>query len=117
MKAFHIDGAAGLESLVLRDAPEPRSGRHEVLVRLHARSLNSRDVLILQAAIRSPPNREPSPRLMEMARWWRSARTSRASPWAIGWPRPVFLAGGPLDMLGGLFGCTRDGMLAPGGAG
>lgn len=48
MKAYHLDQFGSLDGLVLHeDDPTPEPGVHEAIVRIHARSLNYRDLLIL----------------------------------------------------------------------
>ena len=47
MKAYHIDGFGSLDGIVLRDDSMPKPGIREVVVRIHARSINYRDLLIL----------------------------------------------------------------------
>jgi NADPH:quinone reductase-like Zn-dependent oxidoreductase len=47
MKAVRLVAAGHQTSLELRDEPVPNPGRHEVLVRVHAASLNSRDQAVL----------------------------------------------------------------------
>lgn len=44
MKAVRVHKHGGLEELRYEDVPEPRPGRGEVLVRLHAAALNYRDI-------------------------------------------------------------------------
>jgi NADPH:quinone reductase-like Zn-dependent oxidoreductase len=49
MKSWHVDGlGVGLDGLVLRQREIPQPGWHEVLVRVHATSLNYREILILK---------------------------------------------------------------------
>jgi NADPH:quinone reductase-like Zn-dependent oxidoreductase len=48
MKAYRFDSFDSLEELRLRDEPDPRPQRGEVLVRVHAVSLNFRDLAILR---------------------------------------------------------------------
>ncbi|MCE4225500.1 NAD(P)-dependent alcohol dehydrogenase [Methylobacterium sp. C25] len=46
MRAYEMSSATGLESWSLAERPEPEPGRGQVLVRIHAASLNFRDILI-----------------------------------------------------------------------
>ncbi len=46
MKAFQLHGQTGPDSLRLVDLPEPKPGPGQVLVRVHANSLNYRDLMI-----------------------------------------------------------------------
>lgn len=47
MKLYQIPKPEGIDSLVLRDAPTPKPGRGQVLVRMRAASLNYRDLMVL----------------------------------------------------------------------
>jgi len=48
MKSYHMSMGAGLDGLVLRQHQTPRPGSNEVLLRVHAVSLNYRELMILQ---------------------------------------------------------------------
>jgi alcohol dehydrogenase len=48
MRAYRFDSFDSLEELRLRDEPDPRPQRGEVLVRVHAVSLNFRDIAMLR---------------------------------------------------------------------
>jgi hypothetical protein len=48
MKAYRLDDFTSLDDLRLRDEDDPRLQRGEVLVRLHAVSLNFRDIAMLR---------------------------------------------------------------------
>src|SRR5689334_5665347 len=48
MKAYRFDSFDSLEELRVRDEPDPTPQRGEVLVRVHAVSLNYRDLAILR---------------------------------------------------------------------
>ncbi|HSV53904.1 MAG TPA: NAD(P)-dependent alcohol dehydrogenase [Burkholderiaceae bacterium] len=47
MKSYHMNMGAGLQGLVLREHARPEPGPGEVLVRVHAVSLNFREIMIL----------------------------------------------------------------------
>lgn len=47
MKAYHLERFGDVDGIVLRDDPVPQPGPSQIVVRLHARSLNYRDLLIL----------------------------------------------------------------------
>jgi NADPH:quinone reductase-like Zn-dependent oxidoreductase len=47
MKAYHLDQFGSLDGIALHDDPAPQPTAHQVVVRVHARSLNYRDLLIL----------------------------------------------------------------------
>ena len=46
MRAYHLPGPTGIESLKAADIPMPKPGRGQVLVKVHACSLNYRDLAI-----------------------------------------------------------------------
>ena len=46
MKFYHFPQAAGIDTLTLAEAEIPRPARGEVLVRMHAASLNYRDLMV-----------------------------------------------------------------------
>src|SRR5438045_3316573 len=49
MKSWHLNGpGVGLDGLTLRQREIPNPGRGEVLLRVHATSLNYREILILK---------------------------------------------------------------------
>ena len=47
MRAYHLDEFGSLSGLAVRDQTEPTPKPHEIVVRVRARSLNYRDLLIL----------------------------------------------------------------------
>ena len=47
MRIYQIPKPAGIDSLVLREAPVPKPGRGQVLVKMRAASLNYRDLMVL----------------------------------------------------------------------
>src|SRR6185437_12114207 len=48
MKVYEIRDRFGLDALTLTERPQPQPGRHEVLVRIRAASLNYRDLMIVK---------------------------------------------------------------------
>jgi NADPH:quinone reductase-like Zn-dependent oxidoreductase len=48
MRSYRLDHFGALDGLVRHDQEVPKPGRDQVLVKIHARSLNYRDLLILQ---------------------------------------------------------------------
>jgi NADPH:quinone reductase-like Zn-dependent oxidoreductase len=50
MRAWRIEGAFGLDHLVLVDQPDPEPGPGKVLVRVRAVALNYRDLLVIEGA-------------------------------------------------------------------
>jgi NADPH:quinone reductase-like Zn-dependent oxidoreductase len=62
MRFYRLPNADGLNSLVMSEAPTPRPGRGQVLVRLRAASLNYRDLMVLRGVYARgnvPPNLVP----------------------------------------------------------
>jgi NADPH:quinone reductase-like Zn-dependent oxidoreductase len=118
MKAYQFETfGAGLAGLVLAERPEPEPGPHEVLIRVHARSLNFRDVRIL-AGLYPVPGKLGVTALSDGAGAvvalgkdvTRVAVGDRvASSYFPQWRDGRFAMQLALDQ----FGCTRDGMLAP----
>ena len=47
MRLYQIPKSDGIDSLLLREAPTPKPGRGQVLVRMRAASLNYRDLMVL----------------------------------------------------------------------
>ena len=47
MQSYHAEFGGGLARLVQREHDEPKPGEHEVVVRVHARSLNRREIMIV----------------------------------------------------------------------
>lgn len=84
MRAYRFDSFESLDELRIREEPDPRPQRGEVLVRVHAVSLNFRDLAILRGAIRARPSRACSRSATRPARWWRWARASGPLRSAIG---------------------------------
>jgi NADPH:quinone reductase-like Zn-dependent oxidoreductase len=50
MKSYHATSGAGLAGLIVREHPEPVPGPREVLLRVQANSLNSRELLVLEGS-------------------------------------------------------------------
>ena len=46
MRVFQIEGNWGLENLRLSERPEPVPGEDQILIRMHAASLNARDLIV-----------------------------------------------------------------------
>jgi NADPH:quinone reductase-like Zn-dependent oxidoreductase len=62
MKFYHFPQAAGIDTLTLAEAEIPRPARGQVLVRMHAASLNYRDLMVasgVYARGSAPPNLVP----------------------------------------------------------
>ena len=56
MRFYQLPQASGIDSLVLSECDTPRPGRRQVLVRMHAASLNYRDLLMVTGKYgRTPP--------------------------------------------------------------
>jgi NADPH:quinone reductase-like Zn-dependent oxidoreductase len=48
MKSYHAGLGAGIDGIVLREHERPAPGPHQILVRVHAVSLNARELMILR---------------------------------------------------------------------
>ncbi|MCK1323595.1 NAD(P)-dependent alcohol dehydrogenase [Bradyrhizobium sp. 156] len=116
MQSYHLNAAGDPEGITLRESPDPVPGPGEILVRIHARSLNFRDGLILRGQYPVPaqagvvPLSDGAGEVVSLgASVSRVAVGDRVS--AAYFPR---WAEGPLSMAFVMeqFGCTRDGMLA-----
>lgn len=61
MKAYQIKDSGNLDGLTLVDLPDPTPGPGQILVRVHAVSLNYRDLMIVLGSYgrTTPPNRIP----------------------------------------------------------
>jgi len=54
MKSYHANSGAGLSGLTLREHEKPTPGPHEVLLKVRANSLNSRELLVLRGVYPLP---------------------------------------------------------------
>jgi NADPH:quinone reductase-like Zn-dependent oxidoreductase len=54
MKSYHANSGSGLAGLTVKEHPEPAPGTREVLVRVRANSLNSREWLVLRGTYPLP---------------------------------------------------------------
>ncbi|OIQ82281.1 alcohol dehydrogenase [mine drainage metagenome] len=117
MKAFHIQATTGLDGLVMKDLPEPRPGPGQVLVRVRARSVNFRDIRILNGLYPVPARlgvvalSDGAGEVVEVG----SGVTQLAvGDRVMGIYFPQWLEGRfAMRLAAEQFGCTRDGMLAP----
>jgi len=57
MQAYHLEEFGRVEGLVRRDRPAPHPGAHDIIVRVHAASLNRRDLMILAGTYPLPGRR------------------------------------------------------------
>jgi NADPH:quinone reductase-like Zn-dependent oxidoreductase len=116
MQAYRLDEFTTIDGLVLHDAPTLLAGPGEVVVRVHARSLNYRDLLIMH-------QRYPVPAAAGVV----PVSDGAGEVTAVGEGVTRLVVGdrvagtyfprwhdGPftLDVAADQFGCTRDGMLA-----
>jgi len=53
MRLYRLENLCGLDALKLTNAPDPRPGAREVVVRIHACSLNHRDLNIISGGYTS----------------------------------------------------------------
>jgi NADPH:quinone reductase-like Zn-dependent oxidoreductase len=108
-KAAFARGGAGVEGVSVREAPVPEPGAGEALVRLHAASLNYRDLLAVRGLLPGTKSPEFVPLSDAVGQVvavgpdvTRVAAGDRVSPlFAQGWvtgPRPTpAMLGGPID--------------------
>src|SRR3989440_10177547 len=54
MRAYRIDSFGSVDGVVLRSRDDPRPGTREILLRVHATSLNYRDLMVLKGGGRGP---------------------------------------------------------------
>lgn len=116
MQAFQISQFSGLDGLQRVDRPVPEPGAGQVVVRVLARALNYRDLLILNQLYPIPARTGIVP--LADGAGEVSAIGSGVTRFAVG--DRVAAAYFPLwqdgklqmSMAGDQFGCTRDGMLA-----
>jgi NADPH:quinone reductase-like Zn-dependent oxidoreductase len=54
VRSYHANSGAGIAGLTLREHQQPRPGSREVLLRVRANSLNSRELLVLQGTYPLP---------------------------------------------------------------
>ena len=74
MKGYRLDDFTSLDDLRLQEEDDPRLQRGEVLVRLHAVSLNFRDIAMLRGRYPLPHRKGLVPRATGRAKWWTSGR-------------------------------------------
>jgi NADPH:quinone reductase-like Zn-dependent oxidoreductase len=116
MRAYRIKEFGAVEGIVARDEPEPVPGPGQVLVRLHARSLNRRDLQILGRAYPVQAHRNVVP-VSDGAGTVQvigdGVRTVDVGDQVISTYFPRWRDGRfRLEFAQEQFGCTRDGMLA-----
>ena len=54
IKAYRIERFGNIDGIELRSADDPQPGLREVLMQLHASSLNYRDLMVLEGGGRGP---------------------------------------------------------------
>jgi NADPH:quinone reductase-like Zn-dependent oxidoreductase len=54
MKSYHADSGAGLAGLTVKEHEKPTPGPREVLLKVRANSLNSRELLVLRGTYPLP---------------------------------------------------------------
>jgi NADPH:quinone reductase-like Zn-dependent oxidoreductase len=118
MQAYYFDHlGTGLNGLMLGERPEPKPGRNEVLIKVHARSLNYRDLLILTgryAFAGKTGKIALSDGAGEVVALGEGVtRVTIGDRVACGY-FPRWLDGSiSMELAAVQFGCTLDGMLAP----
>lgn len=116
MQVYQLDRLSSTDGLVRHDRATPQAGPGQVLVRLHARSLNYRDILIAQQRYPVParagvvPLSDGAGEIVALGDGVTGLATGDRVA-ATYFPR---WQDGKLNMAMGVdqFGCTRDGMLA-----
>ncbi|MES2039860.1 MAG: NAD(P)-dependent alcohol dehydrogenase [Pseudomonadota bacterium] len=116
MQAYHLDSSGNMGGLVLRDTPIPEPGDYEVLVRVHARSLNFRDTLIMQGRYPLPavsgvvPLSDGAGEVLAVGSKVKRFATGDK---VAGSYFPQWQSGRlTMEQATEQYGCTRDGMLA-----
>ena len=116
MRAYRIAEFGAVEGIVSQDEPEPAPGPGQVLIRLHARSLNRRDLQILHEAypVRARKNVVPvSDGAGTVQAVGDGVRTVAVGDHVLSSYFPRWRGGQfRLELAQEQFGCTRDGMLA-----
>ena len=116
MKAYTLEAIGSVEGVRSADVPVPVPGPNEVLVKVHARSLNYRDMLIVKGLypIPAPPGTIPvSDGAGEVAGVGERVSRVAVGDRVCGTYFPRWRDGRmSLDMAVEQFGCTRPGMLA-----
>jgi NADPH:quinone reductase-like Zn-dependent oxidoreductase len=117
MRAYRLEDFGSLDNLVVQDQSKPALGPNDVLVRVHARSLNFRDLLILRKSYPVPgvqgtiPLSDGAGEVIEVGTAvTRVAVGDRVA--AIYFPRWLEGRLSSMAYVMEQFGCTRDGMLA-----
>lgn len=59
MKSYHLDQSGSIEGVVMHERDIPQPGPREVLVRMHAHSLNARDLGVVYGVRKIPPGTVP----------------------------------------------------------
>jgi len=116
MEAYRIDRFGSVDGIVLRSSEDPRPGPKEVLMRVRARSLNYRDLMVLRAGGRGPTKLGVVPLsdgAGEVAAVGDGITRVKLGDRIIGTFHPRWF-GGPLsaDYLTDRLGANLDGMLA-----
>lgn len=61
MQSYRLEGSGGTECLVMHDEVQPEPKPHEIVVHVHATSLNRRDTMILKGTYPLPPRQDVRP--------------------------------------------------------
>ncbi len=118
MQSYILESfGAGVAGLVLAERPEPIPGPGEVVIRVRARSLNFRDLRILDGLYPVPASSGVaalSDGAGEVAAVGSAVTRVSAGDRVVAAYFPQWIHGRfSLSMAAEQFGCTRDGMLAP----
>src|SRR6202045_3821056 len=116
MRAYRIDSFGSVDGVVLGSRDDPRPGTREILVRVHATSLNYRDLMVLKGGGRGPTKVGVTPLsdgAGEVAAVGEGVSRFAVGDRVIGCFHPRWF-GGPIkpDYLTDRLGANLDGMLA-----
>ncbi len=116
MRSYHLDRTGDFAGIVMREHPEPKPGPHDVLIRVHASSLNYRDIAMVLGTYGGPPPRPGTIPLSdgagEIVAVGPAVRGYKVGDRVAGIFRQNWLGGKmPLRALDSDLGGSRDGML------
>jgi NADPH:quinone reductase-like Zn-dependent oxidoreductase len=116
MRAYRIDSFGSVDGVVLGSRDDPRPGTREILLRVHATSLNYRDLMVLKGGGRGPTKLGVTPLsdgAGEVAAVGDGVSRFAVGDRVIGCFHPRWF-GGPIkaDYLTDRLGANLDGMLA-----
>ena len=117
MRAYYLDKPGSTDGIALHERPEPKPGPTEILVRVHAASLNKRDLFILAGTYPLPAKRGVVPLsdgAGEVVATGDAVTRFKVGDRVTGCYFPRWRDGRVQWDLGDQLGCTLDGMLTQG---